>query len=111
MQGRMPLPSSVGISTISKSRINLTCTGSNNVTGGMDKSKSSTSTNGPFVPAEMKRRDKIIRTPIDPELLDQIRRENVSLSLDAHLVWKMELQKNYDLIKPTKKSTRNALAR
>lgn len=43
----------------------------------MDKSRSSRSS-GPFVPQEMKRRDKIPRTPIDAELLAQIKRDNVS---------------------------------
>ena len=35
------------------------------------------SSSGPFVPAELKRRDKIPRTPIDPDLLAQIRQDNV----------------------------------
>ena len=47
---------------------------------GLDKSRTSQiSASGPFVPAEMKRRDKIPRTPIDPVLLDQIRRDNVRI--------------------------------
>lgn len=46
----------------------------------LDKSKSSNL--GSSGPIEMKRYDKIPRTPIDPELLAQIHRDNVSLIIN-----------------------------
>ena len=43
----------------------------------MDKSKSSVFSNTTSGPVEMKPMDKIPRTPIDPDLLAQIHRDNV----------------------------------
>jgi hypothetical protein len=55
----------------------------------MDKSKSSNlgSTGGPV---EMKHYDKIPRTPIDPALLEQIKRDNVRLRLLQNLGYTCE---------------------